>query len=138
VDWEAAFYGSVLAANCGLRGGEIKKLRISVIDLQHRRLLILRKTTKTDAGARHIELNLDATQAAARLLFRAQSLGATDPEHYLMPKHLGRIMYGPDRASAAMILPNISGTGILLGTALQLPSVAVAVVNCSPQPKIAV
>jgi integrase len=97
VAWEAAFYGSVLAANCGLRGGEIKKLRIKVIDLERRRLLILRKTTKTNAGARHIELNLDAREAAWRLWLRARRLGATDPDHYLMPKHLSRIMYGPDK-----------------------------------------
>jgi hypothetical protein len=32
-DWEAAFYGSVLAVNTGLRGGEIKKLRIGELDL---------------------------------------------------------------------------------------------------------
>jgi len=31
VDWEAAFYGSVLAANTGLRGGEIKRLRIRAL-----------------------------------------------------------------------------------------------------------
>ena len=65
--WEAAFYGSVLAANSGLRGGEIKKLRIGMIDLDRRCLRILRKTTKSDAGARHIELNRDATEAAWRL-----------------------------------------------------------------------
>ena len=97
VAWEAAFYGSVLASNCGLRSGEIKKLRIKVIDLERQRLLILRKTTKTDAGARHIELNRDATEAAWRLWLRAQKLGATDPDHYLMPKHLSRIMYGRDK-----------------------------------------
>ena len=85
VAWEAAFYGSVLAANCGLRGGEIKKLRINVIDIERH------------AGARHIELNLDAREAAWRLWLRAHRLGATDPDHYLMPKHLSRIMYGPDK-----------------------------------------
>jgi integrase len=95
--WEAAFYGSVLAANCGLRAGEIKKLRLKVIDLDRRRLLILRRTTKTDAGARHIELNRDATEAAWRLCLRARTLGATEPEHFLMPKHLSRIKYGPDK-----------------------------------------
>jgi len=31
LDWQAAFYGSTLAANTGLRGGEIKKLRLSWI-----------------------------------------------------------------------------------------------------------
>lgn len=51
-DWEAAFYGSVLAANTGLRGGEIKKLRIGVVDLEHRRLRVARADTKSDAGAR--------------------------------------------------------------------------------------
>ena len=67
VDWEAAFYGSVLAANTGLRGGEIKKLRIGVIDLENRRLRVARSDTKSDAGARFVELNADATEAAGRL-----------------------------------------------------------------------
>jgi integrase len=49
-DWEAAFYGSVLAANTGLRGGEIKKLKIGSLDLEHRRIKIRRADTKTDAG----------------------------------------------------------------------------------------
>jgi integrase len=87
-DWTAAFYGSVLAANTGLRGGEIKKLRVSSLELEQRRLKIRRADTKSDAGARTIELNRDATEAAARLLMRAESLKppANKPEHYLMPK----------------------------------------------------
>lgn len=93
-DWEAAFYGSVLAANTGLRGGEIKKLRIGSIDLEHRRLNIKRADAKSDASARWIELNADATEAAARLIMRAREHGATAPEHYLMPKHLSRIKHG--------------------------------------------
>jgi len=98
-DWEAAFYGSVLAANTGLRGGEIKKLRIGEIDLEHQRLRIRRADTKSDAGARIIELNRDATEAAARLVMRAGLLKppATRPEHYLMPKHLSRIARGPHK-----------------------------------------
>lgn len=98
-DWEAAFYGSVLAANTGLRGGEIKKLRIGEVDLEHRRLRVRRADTKSDAGARFIELNQDATEAAARLLLRASQLKppATEPEHYLMPKHLSRIMHGANK-----------------------------------------
>ena len=96
-DWECAFYGSVLAANTGLRGGEIKKLQIGSIDLEKRQLRIFRSTTKTDAGARHIELNRDAAEAAWRLLFRARFHGATEPDHYLMPKYLSRIKYGNDK-----------------------------------------
>lgn len=97
--WEGAFYGSVLAANCGLRGGEIKRLKIGSIDLEHRRIRILRSSGKTDAGARFIELNHDACEAAARLLVRAQSLGAKQPEHYLMPKNLSRISYGEHKGA---------------------------------------
>ena len=94
VGWEAAFYGYVLAANTGLRGGEIKRLRVGTIELARRRLVIRRTESKTDASARHIELNLDATKAAERLLLRAGLLGATSPEHFLMPKHLSRISRG--------------------------------------------
>jgi integrase len=95
-DWEAAFYGSVLAANTGLRGGEIKKLKIGALDLGNRRIKIRRADTKTDAGARVIELNREATEAAARLILRASLLkpAATQPAHYLMPKHLSRIAHG--------------------------------------------
>jgi integrase len=96
LDWEAAFYGSVLAANTGLRGGEIKKLRIGSLDLEKRQLRVRRADTKSDAGSRTVELNRDATEAAARLVFRASQLKppATQPEHYLMPKHLSRIAHG--------------------------------------------
>lgn len=99
VDWEAAFYGSVLAANTGLRGGEIKKLRIGAFDAERRRVVVRRNDAKTDASARYIELNCDAMQAAERLLLRAGILGATDPNHYLMPKHLSRICRGPDKGA---------------------------------------
>lgn len=95
-DWEAALYGSVLAANTGLRGGEIKKLRIGSLELEKRQIRVRRVDTKPDAGSRTIELNRDATEAAARLVFRASLLKppANEPEHYLMPKHLSRIAHG--------------------------------------------
>ena len=96
-DWEAAFYGSVLAANTGLRGGEIKKLRIGALDLGKRQLRINRSDAKTDASARFIELNRDATEAASRLLARAGRLGASEREHFLMPKCLSNIAYGPQK-----------------------------------------
>lgn len=90
-DWMAAFYGSVLAANTGLRGGEIKKLKISALDLEKRQLRVRRANAKTDASARFIELNLDATEAASRLLTRANLLGAIEPNDFLMPKCLQRL-----------------------------------------------
>jgi hypothetical protein len=86
----------VLAANTGLWGGEIKKLRVGSLDLENRRLKIRRADTRSDAGARTVELNRDATDAATRLLMRALTLmpPAKEPEHYLMFKHLSRIAHG--------------------------------------------
>src|SRR5262249_28039011 len=71
-------------------------LRIESLDLENRRLKIRRADTKSDAGARTVELNRDATEAAVRLVMRAGMLKppATEPEHYLMPKHLSRIVHG--------------------------------------------
>lgn len=88
--WKVAYYAEVLAANTGLRGGEIKKLRLGMVDLETRRIRIVRAVTKTNAGARLVELNNSATLAACRLYVRAQSLGATEPEHYLLPADLSR------------------------------------------------
>ena len=44
------------------------------MDLENRRLKIRRADTKSDAGARTIELNRDATEAAARLLMHTRDL----------------------------------------------------------------
>ncbi len=87
-------YGSALACNTGLRGGEIKTLKIGSIDLECRRIRILRSDAKSDSSARTVELNRDATEAAGRLLLRANLLGCNQPEHYLMPKNLSRITHG--------------------------------------------
>ena len=38
-DWMAAFYGSVIAASTGLRGGEVKRLKIGDIDSENRRFV---------------------------------------------------------------------------------------------------
>jgi integrase len=92
VDWEAAFYSAVLAANTGMRNGEVASLCIGEIHVAKRRLKL--SHAKSDAGVRRIELNADASEAVARLLIRARELGATHPEHYLLPKNLSRITYG--------------------------------------------
>lgn len=94
-DWEAAFHGSVLAANSGLRPGEILSLLLGDIYLHDRRIIL--RHAKTAAGVRTVELNGDACEAVARLLMRARELGGILPEHYLMPKHLSRISRGPHK-----------------------------------------
>ena len=88
--WLVVYCAELLAANTGLRGGEIRKLRMGMIDLDNRRLTVTRKSTKTDAGARMVELNASAHFAAGKLYGRAQTHGAVDSEHYLLPADLSR------------------------------------------------
>jgi len=83
-----AYCAEVLAACTGMRGGEIKKLRLGAIDLENRRIRIKRQSKKSDAGARLVELNRDALLAITRLYQRAQQIGATSAEHYLLPANL--------------------------------------------------
>jgi integrase len=87
-EWEVAYQCEVLAANTGMRGGEIKRLELRDVDLERRRLNI--RKAKSDAGWRLVELNQSATAAVARLYQRAQLLGASEPGHYLLPTDLTR------------------------------------------------
>jgi integrase len=88
--WMVAYNAEVLAVNTGMRGGEIKRLRLGNVDLEQRRITVTRKGTKSNAGARLVELNTFAFAAVARLYQRAELLGASSPDHYLLPAGLGR------------------------------------------------
>jgi integrase len=94
--WQVAFCAETLAANTGLRGGEIKRLQLGSVDLDNRRIRIQRKSTKSNAGARLVELNHAATVAILKLYSRAQRLGATEPTHYLLPADLSRHTHATD------------------------------------------
>jgi integrase len=84
-EWQVAYYASTLAANTTARGCEIKGLQLRDVDLLNKTMTIRRASTKTDAGARIIPLNSTACWAVARLLERANKIGSTQPEHYLLP-----------------------------------------------------
>jgi integrase len=58
------------------------------VDLDLRRIRIRR--AKTDAGQRLVELNQAATEAVSKLYVRAQTLGASTPDHFLLPTDLSR------------------------------------------------
>lgn len=89
-EWEVAYLCAILAANTTCRGGEIKGLRLSDIDLFEKLLNIRRDATKTDAGCRVIALNDAAVWALGKLRARAEALGASQPGHYLLPLALYR------------------------------------------------
>jgi len=87
-EWRAAYLAFVLAVNTGMRGAEIKKLRLRHVDLDNRRLTI--EQAKTEAGNRIVELNQSAFSAVTKLWIRGQQLGASEPDHYLLPADLSR------------------------------------------------
>ena len=88
--WTVAYFAALLAANTTARGCEVKGLRLGDVDLLNKTLTIRRASTKTDAGARVVPLNVDAMLACTRLLDRARKLGSVAQEHYLLPAALFR------------------------------------------------
>src|SRR5205814_6617688 len=88
--WIVAYYAQVLAANSGMRGGEIRRTTMGAVDLENARIYIRRKATKSNAVARIIELNPQALGTVTKLYRRAEMLGATSPEHFLLPADLSR------------------------------------------------
>jgi integrase len=89
-EWRVTMYGCVLAANTGLRGEEVRQLKLGAIDLAGRQLQVMRATAKNDSAARSIPLNKDALAAALALYQRALRLGANEPGHYLLPACFSR------------------------------------------------
>jgi integrase len=96
--WDVALSVTVLAYSAGCRSWEIKSLKLKDVMLGSDPpvLRIRRQNTKTDAGARDVALNELALWALKRLLKRAELLGSTDPEHYLLPANLSKHTHEKD------------------------------------------
>jgi integrase len=92
-DWQVPYWCGMLAAHTTMRGCEIKGLRLMDVDLNARLLNIRR--TKTDGGVRMIPLNTRAHWALSELMARANRLGSTLPQHYLLPRLLATRTYDP-------------------------------------------
>jgi integrase len=80
-------YAATLAYSTGMRSKEIKCLRLGSIRLDGPapQIQVMRATTKTNKGARFVALDTMACWAIRKLLGRASRLGATKPEHCLLP-----------------------------------------------------
>jgi integrase len=111
--WNIVGWCAALALNTGLRGGELKKLTLGKIEATPPALWVGRSTTKTDAGARRVPLNPMAWEATERLRERAKGLGATAPEHFILPENMtrhtaaadplrGTVGYDPDRSQVTL------------------------------------
>jgi integrase len=80
-EWQHVYCAAVLAANTSMRGVEIKHLRRKDVDLEARALHIRR--SKNEGSKRVLPLNDAALCAVRTMIERADTLGHTDPEHYL-------------------------------------------------------
>ena len=80
-EWEHVYCAAILAANTSMRGVEVKHVRRRDFDIEKRVVRI--RTSKNETSKRVIPLNDSAFEAIARIIKRADTLGHTDPEHYL-------------------------------------------------------
>ncbi len=80
-EWEHVYCAGVLAANTSMRGVEVKHVRRKDFDAERR--LVHIRTSKNETSKRVIPLNDSAFEAIERMVKRAETLGHTEPEHYL-------------------------------------------------------
>jgi len=85
--WENAALAATLTLNTTMRPKEIRSLQWRDVDFLDRSLTIRRAGTKTEEGARTIELNRDAWTVILELREHARVIGGTKPEHFLFPRN---------------------------------------------------
>jgi len=85
--WQLAMYCAAVAAGTGCRSWEIKNLQLQDIRIAEGRLCVRREISK-NWKEREPRLLALAEWGLDQLLYRARSLGATEPEHYLLPMNL--------------------------------------------------
>ena len=90
---KVAFLVALITANTTAGGVELRNVRIGDIDLNAKTLSV--RVGKNRFRVRILPLNQTAMWAVEQLLLRARILGATKPEHYLMPSRVSGKQYDP-------------------------------------------
>jgi integrase len=85
--WQLAMYCAAVAVGSGCRGGEIRRLQLKDIQLDQGKIVVRREIAKNRIQ-REPRLMALADWGLRNLLLRGQVLGATEPEHYLLPLNL--------------------------------------------------
>ncbi len=96
--WQVAMWCGAVGAGTGCRRGEIRKLQLKDICLAEGKIRIVREVAKT-RKQREPRLMAIAEWGLRQLLTRAHALGATDPEHYLLPLNTARSRYAARRVT---------------------------------------
>jgi len=90
---KVAFLVALITANTTAGGVELRNVRIGDIDLEAKTLSV--RVGKNRFRIRILPLNQTAMWAVEQLLLRARILGATQPDHYLMPSRVSGKLYDP-------------------------------------------
>jgi integrase len=91
--WQVVFWVSLLTANTTAGGIELRNVRLGDIDINSQTLTV--RVGKNRFRARILPLNQTALWAIERLLERAKELGASKPEHFLIPSRVSGEEYDP-------------------------------------------
>jgi len=87
--WTVAYHATMLTLNTTAGAGEIRHLHLGDVDLERMELTI-RDGLKNEHRDRVVPLNESAAESLVALRVRAERLGCTDREHYLLPHQAHR------------------------------------------------
>lgn len=98
-NWAVAYWAAMLAANTAAGPAEICGLRLADVSTSNPETarIHVHEHVKNVNRAREIPLNSEALTAAKALVERARQLGATQPEHFLIPFRVCTGTFDPTR-----------------------------------------
>lgn len=99
--WFVAYHATVLENETGMRGVEIRNLQLRRIDIDAAEIHL--QKSKTKGGVRTISLSADALASVLALVERARQLGASHPDHFLIPARLNRILANDNGRSVVRV-----------------------------------
>lgn len=90
--WRLAYLCAIVSRNTTAGPGEIRCLRLCDVELDtpHGSFLHIVEGVKNEFRKRPVPLNDDARKAIEQLVDRAHRLGASEPQHYLLPHRAAR------------------------------------------------
>jgi integrase len=106
-DWALAYWVASLTSNTSASGVELRMLQIKHVLLDQEDPILYVPDGKNQYRPRTIWLNEVGVKQMRRMLDRASSLGATQPEHYIFPFRVKRNFYDPTRPTSESWLKKI-------------------------------
>jgi integrase len=97
--WARAYYLTILSINTAAGPGELLGLRLRdvFVDNPETARIYMHENAKNKYRIREVPLNADAVAAVIALLKLAKEVGATQPDHYLIPYRVHRSEFDPTR-----------------------------------------